>query len=341
MIVDLEIDPYLVLGRPRIEIIPDVRYLAGRRVLVTGAGGSIGSALCRRLAVCGVSDLVMLDRDESALHATQLSIRGQALLDDGMTVLGDIRDSSWMATVFDRVRPEVVFHAAALKHQPLLERYPAEAVKTNVIGTLNVLRACARSGVGRLVHVSTDKAIDPTCVLGASKRVAERLVAWYQPERFLSVRFGNVFGSRGSVVETFVWQIRARGWVTITSPEMLRYFITSDEAVDLLIHAGEIGQSGEALTMDMGEPVPVYALAERISEQLGIPARITYTGARPGEKTYEALLGTGEVDYRPSHQMIRQVRVPALSHHALADILNSDDPMLVKKRLFSLLDGGN
>lgn len=341
MTVDPIIDPYLVLGRHRININPDSGYLAGKRVLVTGAGGSIGSALCRRLALYQVEDLVMLDRDESALHAVQLSLKGRALLDDDTTVLGDVRDSAWMTAVFDRVRPEVVFHAAALKHQPLLERYPAEAVKTNVVGTLNVLRACARSGVDRLVNVSTDKAADPECVLGASKRVAERLAAWYRPERFLSVRFGNVFGSRGSVVETFIWQIINQSRITITSPMMSRYFITSGEAIDLLIHAGAIGQSGEVLVMDMGQPVQITTLAERISEQLGIPARITYTGIRPGEKTDEVLLGTGEIDNLPSHQMIRQARVPALSHHELADILNSDDPMLVKKRLFSLLDGGN
>lgn len=333
------IDPYRVLNRPRIKINPDVGYLSGRRVLVTGAGGSIGSALCQRLALCDVAELVMLDRDESALHAIQLAIRGRALLDDGTTMLGDIRDSAWMRSVFASARPEIVFHAAALKHQPLLERYPSEAVKTNVLGTLNMLRVCARSGVGLLVNVSTDKAADPACVLGASKRVAERLVAWYRPERFLSVRFGNVFGSRGSVVETFAWQIRERASVTVTSPEMFRYFITSDEAVDLLIHAGAIGRTGEVLVMDMGEPVQVAEIAWRIGEQLGIPAKIIYTGARPGEKTDEALLGTREVDHRPMHPMIRQVRVPPLPHHVISDSLDSDDPVLTRKRLFDLLNG--
>lgn len=333
------IDPYQVLDRPRIEINPDVGYLAGRRVLVTGAGGSIGSALCQRLALCDIAELVMLDRDESALHAVQLSIWGRALLDDGTTVLGDIRDAAWMRSVFADARPEVVFHAAALKHQPLLERYPAEAVKTNVLGTLNILRVCARSGVRLLVNVSTDKATDPSCVLGASKRVAERLVAWYRPERFLSVRFGNVFGSRGSVVPAMVWQIRAGQGVTVTSCRMSRYFITSDEAVDLLIHVGAIGRTGEVLVMDMGKPVRIAALARRIGEQLGIPTEIVYTGVRPGEKTSEALLGVGEIDDRPAHPMIRQVRVPPLPHHLLTNSLESDDPVLTRKRLFDLLNG--
>lgn len=335
----MTIDPYEVLGRSRIEINPNEEYLRGARILVTGAGGSIGSALCRRLALCEDSSLIMLDRDESALHAAELSIRGRALLTDETTVLGDIRDMEWMRRIFSNTRPDIVFHAAALKHQPLLERYPAEAIKTNVMGTSNVLRASARAGVSLVVNVSTDKAADPTCVLGASKRIAECLAAWYQPERYLSVRFGNVFGSRGSVVETFLWQIKERSWVTVTSPLMFRYFITSDEAVDLLIHAGLIGQTGEALVMDMGEPVQIGALAWRLGEQMNIPAKIAYTGARAGEKETETLLGAGEVDWRPSHPMIRHVPVPPLPCPEIMD-MGIDDPDLAKKQLFDVMDGG-
>jgi len=333
------IDPYVVLARPRIDISPDAEYLSGKRVLVTGAGGSIGSALCQRLTHLGLANLVMLDRDESALHATQLAIRGRALLDDDTTVLGDIRDSAWIRDVFTTVRPDVVFHTAALKHQPLLERYPAEAVKTNVLGTLNVLRAAARAGVRRFINVSTDKAADPTCVLGASKRVAERLVAWYRPERFVSVRFGNVFGSRGSAVETFVWQARERGLITVTDPGMVRYFITSDEAIDLLIHAGAIGRFSEVLVMDMGAPIHVAVLAQRIAYALGIPVEIVYTGSRPGEKFGEVVLATREVDRRPSHPMISQVLVPALACSSVGDILDHHDPEKIRKHLFDLLAG--
>lgn len=333
------IDPYSVLERPRIAINPDARYLSGRRILVTGAGGSIGSILCQRLARLDL-DLVMLDRDESALHAVQLAVRGRALLDDDTTVLGDIRDPSWIHEVFTTVRPDVVFHTAALKHQPLLERYPAEAVKTNVVGTMNVLHAAARVGVAHFVNVSTDKAADPTCVLGASKRIAERIVAWYQPERFVSVRFGNVLGSRGSVSETFIWQARERGLITVTDPEMLRYFITPDEAIDLLIHSGSIGQSGEVLIMDMGQPIRISELARRICDVLGISAEIVYTGSRDGEKIVEQVLGATEVDSRPTHPMISQVRVPALAHYPLADILEYCGPKKMRKRLFDLLGDG-
>lgn len=331
------IDPYLALGRPRIDITPEVEYLAGRTVLVTGAGGSIGSALCQRLIHCGIGSLVMLDRDESALHATQLACQGQALLSDGSTVLGDIRDPAWMRHVFARVRPDVVFHAAALKHQPILEWYPTEAIKTNIWGTMNVLAASARVGVEVLVNVSTDKAADPRCVLGVSKRVAERLTAWYRPERFLSVRFGNVFGSRGSVVGTFTWQIQHGLPVTVTSPEMQRYFLAPDEATDFLVHAGAIGRPGEVLAMDMGEPVRIDQLAERISEQLGAPARIVYTGARPGEKDREVILGAGESGECLYHPLITHVKVKPLSRFTLIEVQDLDDPAIAKDRLFDLL----
>jgi FlaA1/EpsC-like NDP-sugar epimerase len=332
------IDPYETLGRLRIKINPDARYLSGRRVLVTGAGGSIGSELCRRIALYDVADLVMIDRDESALHAVQLSTHGRALLDDRSTVLGDIRDLRWLRQIFMDTRPEIVFHAAALKHQPLLERYPGEAVKTNIWGTLNVLRVSARVGADLIVNVSTDKAADPTCVLGASKRVAERMVAWYKPERFISVRFGNVFGSRGSVVETFTWQLQNHLPVTVTGSDMRRYFITPEEAIDLLIHAGSIGQTGQALVMDMGEPVRISDLALRIAAQLGVSADVVYTGQRPGEKVSETLLGAREVDQRPAHPMIRQIRVPALEHGAADEIcVDLADPALTRKQLFGLL----
>lgn len=334
----MTINPYEVLGRSRIQINPNEEYLRDARVLVTGAGGSIGTVLCQRLALCGVSALVMLDRDESALHAAELSIRGRALLNDDMTVLGDIRDMEWMRRIFASIRPDIVFHAAALKHQPLLERYPSEAIKTNIIGTSNVLRVSARVGAKLVVNVSTDKAADPTCVLGASKRIAECLTAWYQPERYISVRFGNVFGSRGSVVETFLWQIRERAWVTVTSPLMSRYFITSDEAIDLLIHAGLIGQTGEVLIMDMGKPVQIAALAERLGEYMNIPTKIAYTGGRLAEKETETLLGSGEVDWRPSHPMIRHVPAPPLSCPEIVD-MGIDDPCLAKKQLFDIVEG--
>lgn len=342
MRIDTEIDPYLVLGRQRIDISPDFGYLAGKRVLVTGAGGSIGSALCRRLALYHVRDLVMLDRDESALHALKLSLSGRALFDDDTVMLGDIRDWEWMEDIFRFVRPDVVFHVAALKHQALLENYPTEAVKTNIYGTANVLRACSIAGVDLLVNVSTDKAADPACVLGASKRIAERLVASYTAERFISVRFGNVFGSRGSVVDAFIWQIINNSRITITSPLMSRYFITPAESIDLLIHAGAIGKPGEVLVMDMGDSVSIGTIAQRLIEQLGVSAEIVYTGIRPGEKVNEVLLGLREVDHRPSHPLISQVQVdPFADPNGVIDSLSigSGNPKLVKSQMFDVLGG--
>lgn len=332
------IDLDVMLGRPRLDIVPDAKYLEGSRVLVTGAGGSIGSALCRRLALCGVAELLMLDRDESALHAVQLSIRGRALFDDGTVVLGDIRDASWIKNVIIGAAPQIVFHAAALKHQPLLEQYPGEALKTNVLGTLHVLSACSRANVELMIHLSTDKAADPTCVLGASKRVAERLVSGYWPHRFLSVRLGNVFGSRGSIADTFSRQIRQGLPVTVTSPEMRRYFLAMDEAVDLLIHAGSIGNHGEVLVPDMGEPILIAELARRIGEHLGSPVEIVYTGVRPGEKETEVTMGVREAGMCLEHPLIQHVMVPALSRHTTIDRKALDDLGQARTILFRLVE---
>ena len=221
-----------VIGRRPVEI--DVqaiaRYVTGQRVLVTGAGGSIGAELCRQLHRFGPAELIMLDRDESALHAVELSIHGRALLESPELLLVDIRDRAALEQAFLEHQPQVVFHAAALKHLTLLERYPHEALRSNVYGTLNVLEAAAAHGVEHFVNVSTDKAANPISALGHSKRLAERLTAWYADQypnvRFLSVRFGNVLGSRGSVLHSFAAQIAAGGPVTVTHPEVTRFFMT-------------------------------------------------------------------------------------------------------------------
>ena len=197
----------------------------------------------------------MLDRDESALHAVQLSIEGRAMLDSPDMVLADIRDEARIRQIFAERRPQVVFHAAALKHLPMLEQYPAEAVKTNIWGTLTVLEAAKSVGVERFVNISTDKAANPTSVLGYSKRIAEGLTAAIAAEAdgtYLSVRFGNVLGSRGSVLTAFAAQIAAGGPVTVTHPDVTRYFMTVDEAVQLVIQAAIAGRDGEALVLDMG-----------------------------------------------------------------------------------------
>jgi len=312
-----------LLGRRQIQT--DVEeiagYLRGRRVLVTGAGGSIGAELTRQIAGYGPADLMMLDRDESALHALQLTLFGEARLDLPQAILADIRDGEGLMRLFAERRPEVVFHAAALKHLNMLEQYPDEGWKTNVLGTLNVLEAASSVGVGHFISISTDKAADPVNVLGRTKRMAERLtstVAQQTCGHYLSVRFGNVLGSRGSVLETFAAQIARGGPVTVTHPDVTRYFMTIPEAVQLVIQAGAIGAGGEALVLDMGSPVRIADVAAQLISMEGRPIDIRYTGLRPGEKLHEELIGSQEHGERPVHPLISHVPVPPLPPAALA-----------------------
>jgi len=308
-----------LLGRRKIVIdlqqISD--YLVNRRVLVTGAGGSIGSELCRQLARFNPAELIMLDRDESALHEVQLSIHGRALLNTPQTVLADIRDAETIKHIFNTRKPEVVFHAAALKHLPLLETYPTEAYQTNVLGTLTLLEASAQAGVGVFVNISTDKAANPISVLGYSKRIAERITAHFGKTvpsgKYMSVRFGNVLGSRGSVLMSFRDQIANGGPLTVTHRGVTRYFMTISEAVQLVIQAGAIGESGEALVLDMGTPVSIYEVAKQLVANSGKAIEIEIVGLRAGEKVHEELFGDGEADVRPAHPLISHVQVPSTS----------------------------
>ncbi|CAN5876536.1 nucleoside-diphosphate sugar epimerase/dehydratase [soil metagenome] len=311
-----------LLGRHQIDtdVAAIASYLTGKRVLVTGAGGSIGSELCRQIQRYGPAELIMLDRDESALHAVQLSIRGRALLDSDDTVLGDIRDSRFLTDLFKQRRPQVVFHAAALKHLPMLEHYPGEAVKTNVWGTLSVLQAAKASRVERFVNISTDKAANPCNVLGYSKRIAEGLTAATAADTagtFLSVRFGNVLGSRGSVLTAFASQIEAGGPVTVTDPDVTRYFMTVAEAVQLVIQAAAIGRDGEALVLDMGRAVRIADVAQQLIHLANSEARIVFTGLRKGEKLHEDLFADDEPDVRPVHPKVSHVDVPPLTSEAV------------------------
>lgn len=315
-----------ILGRAAIEtdVASIAGYVTGKRVLVTGAGGSIGSELCRQIDKYGPAELIMLDRDESALHAVQLSIHGRALLDSPDVVLNDIRDESALRKIFQDRRPEVVFHAAALKHLPMLEQYPHEAMKTNVLGTANVLRVSAEVDVSTFVNISTDKAADPKSVLGYSKRIAERLTASTAREAegaYISVRFGNVLGSRGSVLHTFTAQIAAGGPVTVVHPEITRYFMTVEEAVQLVIQAGAIGEDGEVMILDMGQPVKIDDVAKQLIELSGKNVEIVYTGLREGEKLHEQLFGGAESDERSKHPLVSHAGVSPLA----ADVVRSFD----------------
>jgi FlaA1/EpsC-like NDP-sugar epimerase len=324
-----DVDVYDLLGRRPVAIDEGLisAHVTGRRVLVTGAGGSIGAELCRQIHRFGPAELIMVDRDESALHAAQLSVYGRALLDGPDTVLLDIRDRATLHVLFRERSPQVVFHAAALKHLPLLERHPLEAWKTNVVGTVNLLSAAAASAVECFVNVSTDKAANPVSVLGCSKRVAERLTAGYAQAasgRYVSVRFGNVLGSRGSVLKTFELQIADGGPVTVTHPEATRFFMTIAEACQLVLQAAAIGRDGEALLLNMGTPVRIVDVARTLIARAGRPrVEIVFTGLRPGEKLHEELFGDGEpVGDCPRHPLVSHVSVPPLE--ALADGYTAD-----------------
>ena len=312
-----------LLGRRRVKINLDEisDYLVNRRVLVTGAGGSIGSELCRQLVRFNPSEIIMLDRDESALHEVQLSIYGRALLDTPQTVLADLRDERAINEVFDSRKPQVVFHAAALKHLPLLERYPHEAYQTNVLGTATVLNAAQRTGVEVFVNISTDKAANPISVLGFSKKIAERLTADVASRtnqgKYISVRFGNVLGSRGSVLMSFRDQIAKGGPVTVTHRGVTRYFMTISEAVQLVVQAGAIGRSGEVLVLDMGKPVNIHDVAEQLVKNSGKPIKIEVVGLRVGEKVHEELFAEGETDERPRHPLISHVAAKPINQQSL------------------------
>ncbi len=302
-------------------------YLRGKTVLVTGAGGSIGSEIAAQVHTFAPRELVMLDHDESLLHATQLRIYRHGLLDHPNVVLCDIRDAEALDEVFVRHQPDVVFHAAALKHLPMLQQYPREGWKTNVLGTRNVLNAARRHGVERFVNVSTDKAADPTSVLGKTKRIAEELTSWYGHEldaTYLSVRFGNVLGSRGSMLHTFAAQIETGGPLTITDREVTRYFMTIPEACELVIQAGAIGSAGDVLVLDMGEPVRILEVAQGLIARSGKDIEITFTGLRDGEKLHEVLISTDETYEPTSHPLIRRLSAPSLNPDLLAAVEVTD-----------------
>ncbi len=334
-----------LLGRRMISIELDqiATLLEGRRVLVTGAGGSIGSELCRQIHRFNPASLVMLDRDESALHGLILSLSGRADLEAAGVVLCDIRDAGALDAVFAEHQPEIVFHAAALKHVPMLERFPAEALKTNVYGTQNVLEAAANHHVEQFINISTDKAANPFNILGYSKRATERLTSTMAARTgrpYLSVRFGNVLGSRGSMLITFEGQIARGGPITVTHPETTRYFMMIEEAVTLTLQAAVHGRAGEVLVLEMGEPVLIDAVAKLMASRAMRPIDIVYTGLRVGEKMHEELFGDGEVDVRPFHPEISHAIVPGFTAAQAEALLAPIADELAKERLISLCEAG-
>jgi FlaA1/EpsC-like NDP-sugar epimerase len=303
------LEPADVLHREevRVDASPIHAFLEGGCVLVTGAAGSIGSELCRQILRFGVKRLVALDFDETGLFYLESELRRRFPEQEIDVVVGDVRDAAGIDALAARVRPDVVYHAAAYKHVPMMERFPAQAIKTNIQGTRNVLESSCRVGSKAFVLISTDKAVNPTSVMGASKRVAEILVRSCESTstRCLAVRFGNVLGSRGSVLRTFQDQVERRQAVTVTHPDMVRYFMLTSEAVQLVLQASAVGAGGQVLVLDMGTPVRILDLARDVIRFYGlepdVDIPIVYTGVRPGEKMFEELLtaeeGTEKTDF--------------------------------------------
>ena len=288
-------------------------YFQGKTILITGAGGSIGSEIARQISNCQPKDLFLLDRDESGLLDVDISIDNQKLLTSKHIILADIRDQDRMLKVFAQVKPEIVFHAAALKHLNILEVYPDEGYKTNVEGTNNLLASTIGNNVKTFVNISTDKAADPISILGKTKLIAEQLTAGYADIekncKFVSVRFGNVFGSRGSVLQTFSKQIELGAPITITDPKVERYFMTLEESVHLVLQAATRGESGDTLILKMGEPILIRKIADKLIKASGKNIEIKYSSLRPGEKLTELLVGKNEKELTSQGEETIRVKV--------------------------------
>jgi FlaA1/EpsC-like NDP-sugar epimerase len=311
---ELRIDDFL--GRQPVETnLEEVRsILAGKRVLITGAGGSIGSEICHQVAGFEPAELLLLDHDETHLYDVSRSLRNGV---EPQLLLADIRNRERLHAIFTKHRPEVVFHAAAHKHVPFLESHPEEALHANVMGTANVADMALAAGSERFVLISTDKAIRPTSVMGASKHLAEQILwALQGPEscRFSAVRFGNVLGSRGSVIPTFFRQIAKGEPLTVTDPEMARYFMSVREAVQLVLQAAALSGGGEVFTLSMGEPITIIDLAKRVIRLSGrVPDKdvmISIVGPRPGEKLVEEIADDSEESVPSAHPSISVSRPP-------------------------------
>ncbi len=310
-----DIEPEDLLGREPVVLDETgvAGTLRGKTVLITGAGGSIGSELCRQVAQFSPSRLVLVELSEFNLYSIEQELGGRFPALQLVRLIGDVKDLSLTRAIFQRWRPQVVFHAAAYKHVPLMEEHnAAQALRNNTLGTYHAALAAAESGAERLVLISTDKAVNPTNVMGATKRAAEMVISALATEhpatRFMAVRFGNVLGSSGSVIPKFKEQIARGGPVTVTHPDIIRYFMTIPEAARLVLQAAAIGESGQVLVLDMGEPVKIVDLARDLIRLAGHTAAeipIVFTGLRPGEKLYEELLADAD-DTQPT-------KVPRLS----------------------------
>lgn len=309
-----DVDIEDLLGREPIEVDFNLMgsYIQDSTILVTGAGGSIGSELCRQIANIRPKKLIMLDNYENNLYSIQQELirkYGESL--EIIAVVASIREQKRMEKIFNKYKPEVVFHAAAHKHVPLMESSPGEAIKNNIFGTLNVAMLSSKYNVKRFLLISTDKAVNPTNIMGATKRAAEMIIQSLNDQsrtEFVAVRFGNVLGSNGSVIPLFKKQIEEGGPVTVTHPNIIRYFMTIEEAVGLVIQAGGMARGGEIFVLDMGEQVKILDLAKNLIRLSGfepdVDIKIVFTGLRPGEKLYEELLMSEEGLLDTKHKKI-------------------------------------
>jgi FlaA1/EpsC-like NDP-sugar epimerase len=327
-----------LLGREPVDIDLDVLsgYINGKRVLVTGAGGSIGKELSRQISRLGPTQLLLLDRDESGLYYLNQELRQEEFY-DAEVVVGDVTIPERVSFAFERHRPQLVFHAAAYKHVPMMELQATEAIVNNVYGTLNVARVAGAYGATKFINVSTDKAVNPVNVMGATKRLAEMLVKdiadEYPQTVYASVRFGNVLGSRGSVVPTFRQQIEAGGPVTVTHPEMIRYFMTIPEAVSLILQAGAKAEDYGTYVLEMGRPIRITDLARKMIEIMGAPnIKIKFIGLRPGEKLKEELFEEGEERAPTDHPMVFQLQSESMNPPGDSDLSELVDAIIFHAR---------
>ena len=314
---DVQVEDLLGREPVRVNLEEVAAYLTGKRILITGAGGSIGSELCRQVAKFNPESLIMLGRGENSIYEIGIEMEESFPKLKMYKVIADIRDRQAIKRIFQMYRPQVVFHAAAHKHVPLMEDWPEEAFKNNVLGTYNVALEAHEHKCEHFVLISTDKAIKPSSVMGATKRIAEMIIrslSGNSATKFVAVRFGNVLGSRGSVVPLFKRQIEHGGPITITHPDMKRYFMTIPEAVQLVIQAGAMGAGGEVFVLDMGEPVRIVELAENLIRlsglTLGKDIQIVFTGVRAGEKLFEQLLSGEEGSTATKHERIFVASLP-------------------------------
>lgn len=317
----VSLEDLLQRGPVGLDPVPLRRLVRGRRVLVTGAGGSIGSELCRQLSALNAGLLVLFERYENALYTIDADLRNRGAGCEIIPVIGDVTDAVRIRAVFEEYRPEIVLHAAAHKHVPLVEGNPCEAVKNNIRGARIVAEAAARYGAERFILISTDKAVQPSSVMGATKRAAELVVRYLSlrgPTCFSTVRFGNVLGSNGSVIPKFIEQIKVGGPVTVTHPEVKRFFMTIPEAVNLVLHAATLNATGTIYVLDMGTPIKIVDMARHLIRLSGLipdeDIQIEFTGLRPGEKLYERLLDETEEAQPSEIRQIFRVTGPALQN---------------------------